>query len=212
MNNSINYLWNHGTEENWLEALKQYDVIIDSRSVEAWLIEDFMEKLDAEDIKNMSVEEFYNFLYEKYFVWVFTQKNRLASTRKHLQRYVDENRMIELENIQKKLFSTNHSNIKECLKIAMDIRGLGIAGASGLLAVLFPNDFGTVNEPLVEILRGIDGIQHADELLAMKPSTANDGVVVIKLFREKAEELNKKFNTGFWTPRKIDKVLWACTR
>ena len=60
MNNSINYLWNHGTEENWLEALKQYDVIIDSRSVEAWLIEDFMEKLDAEDIKNMSVEEFYN--------------------------------------------------------------------------------------------------------------------------------------------------------
>ena len=210
MNNSINYLWNHGTEENWLEALKQYDVIIDSRSVEAWLIEDFMEKLDAEDIKNMSVDEFYNFLYEKYFVWVFTQKNRLARNRKCLQRYVNENRMSELENIQKKLFSANHSNIKECFEIAMEVRGLGIAGASGLLAVLFPQSFGTVNEPLVELLRGIDGIDY--ELSKLKPNTAKDGVIITKIFREKAKDLNKRFRTDFWTPRKIDKVLWACTR
>lgn len=209
MNNSVNYLWNHGTEGNWLEALKQYDEIIDLRSIEVQGIEGFMAQLQAEDVKNMSVLEFYSFLYEQYFVWVFTQKNRLASTRKHLRKYVDENRMFELEDIQKRLFSTDHSNIKECLEIAMEVRGLGIAGATGLLAVLFPHDFGTVNEPIVEVIRTIDGINYGYELIKMKPSTA---IIVTEIFREKAKELNLKFNTNFWTPRKIDKVLWACVR
>ena len=95
--NAINHLWNYGTEANWLDALNQYDVIIDSRSSEAQWIEKFMDQLDAENVKNMSLQEFYDFLYEKYFFWVFTQKNRLATTRKQLQRYVDEIGCLNLE-------------------------------------------------------------------------------------------------------------------
>ena len=212
--NTINYLWNYGTEANWLDALNQYETVINERSAETQLIEEFMDQLCAEDVKKMSPREFYDFLYEKYFFWVFTQKNRLATTRKHLQRYVEEDRLFELDSIHKELFETTHTDVEECLTIAMRIRGLGIAGASGLLSVLFPYKFGGVNEFIATTLRGIEGINYRQELLEMNPAllTAKDGVVLTKIFREKADELNRRFETDFWTPRKIDKVLWACGR
>lgn len=214
MDNSINFLWNYGTEANWIDALNQYDVIIDSRSLEAQLIENFMDQLQTEEIQKLSSIEFYNFLHDKYFVWVFTQKNRLASTRKHLQRYIGENRLFELESIQRRLFNMNRSEIENCLTTAMEIRGLGITGASGLLSVLFPHDFGGVNEYLVTILRGVERINYSFELSKMNPAilTARDGVILTKILREKADELNRRFETDFWTPRRIDKVLWACGR
>ncbi len=33
--------------------------------------------------------------------------------------------------------------------------------------------------------------------------------ILISIYRQKANELNIKFNTNFWTPRKIDMILWA---
>ena len=212
--NPVSYLWNFGTEANWLDALNQYDIIIDSRDPDSQWIESFMDQLDWNDIKELSTEEFYDFLYEKYFVWVFTAKNRLATTRKQLVRYVEENRMPELVAIQEKLFNANHANVEDCLSTAMEIRGLGIAGASGLLSVLFPKDFGSVNDVLVTLLRGVDGISYGYELSEMNPNllTAKDGAIIVKILREKAEELNERFETDFWTPRKIDKILWACGR
>ena len=214
MDNSITYLWNYGTEANWIDAFHQYDVVIASRSLETQWLEGFMDQLQADDVKKMSGIEFYDFLYEKYFVWVFTQKNRLATTRKHLQRYIGESRLFELETIHKRLFALNHLEIEKCLTTAMEIRGLGIAGASGLLSVLFPYDFGGVNEYLVTLLRDVEGISYSFELSQMNPAllTAKDGVILTKIFREKATELNRRFETDFWTPRKIDKVLWACGR
>ena len=213
-NNSINYLWNHGTEANWIDALNQYDVIIDTRSADTQWIEHFMDRIQAEDIKNISTSEFYEFLYEKYFVWIYTQKNRLASTRKHLRRYIDEDRLAELTAIREKIFNTDHANIEDCITATMEIRGLGIAGASGLLSILFPSEFGGVNEFIITLLRGVDGIGYGYDLAKMNTNilTAKDGVVLTKIYREKANELNARFETDFWTPRKIDKVLWACGR
>ena len=42
--------------------------------------------------------------------------------------------------------------------------------------------------------------------------TNNDGVILVEIMREKAEELNRNFNTDFWTPRKIDMILWSFGR
>ena len=39
--------------------------------------------------------------------------------------------------------------------------------------------------------------------------TLKNGVILISIYRQKANELNIKFNTNFWTPRKIDMILWA---
>jgi len=211
---AISSLWNYGDEAEWNSALASYDKIINKRNYETQELEKFINQIRADDIEKLSVEEFYDFLYEKYFVWKFTQKNYLANSRKHLRRYVKENRLSELADIQYRLFHTSRSEIGACLSTAMEIHGLAVAGASGLLSILFPADFGTVDQFVVKSLRTIDGINYRSELSKMNPQslTAKDGIVLTKILREKAQELNTKFNSDFWTPRKIDMVLWAYER
>ena len=122
--------------------------------------------------------------------------------------------MVRLENIQKRLFSMPKEDIGLCLKTAGEIRGLGTAGASGLLAILFPKEFGTVDQFVVKKLQEIEIPDHQDALLRMNPESLkiDDGVLLIGIMREKAAELNRKFQTDFWTPRKIDMVLWSFGR
>ena len=207
----VKWLWNYGSEASCLEALAHYYELLND---EARVLDKYMEHVDADEIAQLSVNDFYNFLYDKYFVWKYTAKNRLATTRKSLRRYVDENRMSELEDIQKRLFLAKHSDIRQCLSIAKESRGLGTAGASGLLAILFPEDFGTVDQFVVKTLREVDGLSVATELTKMKPEflSIKDGVLLTEILREQAKKLNKNFCTDFWTPRKIDMVLWAFGR
>ncbi len=91
------------------------------------------------------------------------------------------------------------------------IHRLGIAGASGLLALLFPKDFGTVDQFVVKNLRSIEGIEELDILESMNPEglRIKDGVVLNKIMKGKAEVLNRTNNTDKWTPRLIDMVLWG---
>lgn len=212
--NAMSSLWNYGTESEWRIALASYDRLIETRNYETQELEAYINQPCADDIARLPVEKFYDFLYEKYFVWKFTQKNYLANSRKHLRRYIEENRLHELADIQRRLFQADHSDIRTCLSIAMEIHGLATAGASGLLSVLFPSDFGTVDQFVVKSLREIDGISYGIELSKMNPNslTAKDGIILTKIFREKAKELNDKFCSDFWTPRKIDMVLWAYAR
>jgi len=60
----------------------------------------------------------------------------------------------------------------------------------------------------------VDGLPYAAEIAKMKPESLSveNSVLLIKILREKAEELNKRFDTDFWTPRKIDMILWAIGR
>ncbi|MDO4756492.1 MAG: hypothetical protein Q4A54_09120 [Parabacteroides sp.] len=207
----ISNLWNHGSKEAWNNALDNYYALLNA---EAQKLDTYMKNISANEIAQLSVNDFYNFLYDGYFVWKYTAKNRLATTRKSLRRYVEENKLSELEHIQRRLFLVDHSNIGECLSIAKEIRGLGTAGASGLLAILFPEDFGTVDQFVVKALREVEGLSQSAELAKMKPESLSieNGVLLIKIMREQAQKLNKTFDTDFWTPRKIDMILWATRR
>ena len=98
--NENSRFWNHGTEEEWKRALKHYYEMMEARSHEEVALDRFMENLRAEEVKAMPVEAFYTFLYDKYFVWKFTQKNYLANCRKNLRRYVEEGDLLTLANIQ----------------------------------------------------------------------------------------------------------------
>ena len=211
MEKAIQKLWNSESEGAWHIALNYYNDLLRDDAKE---IENEIAIVKADTIKNLSVEEFYEFLYNKYFLWKYTQKNRLATTRKSLRRYKEENRWSELEDIQKRLFSADHSDIKNCLKIASEIRGLGAAGASGLLSILFPKDFGTIDQFVVRKLQELDEPTYNIYLDGMNPDSLKitDGVILINIMRDKAEELNKKFNTDFWTPRRIDMILWSFGR
>ena len=208
---SISGLWYHGTESEWKNALKGYYYML---GMEQRPIEEYFEHLDAVAVGKLDAKAFYEFLHDQYFVWKYTAKNRLATTRKNLEKYIDNGELSDLGNIQKRLFAAPKSDVRACLKIASEIRGLGTAGASGLLAVLFPKDFGTVDQFVAKRLQEINHPIYHAELSNIRPEVLkiHEGVILIEIMREKAKELNRKFNTDFWTPRKIDMVLWAFGR
>ena len=208
---AVNSLWNYGSEVAWHEALDYY---YESLKTEEQALDCYMEDIAADEIAQLPVSEFYAFLHDKYFVWKYTAKNRLATTRKSLKRYVDENRLSELADIQKRLFSADRSNIEKGLSIASEIHGLGPAGASGLLSILFPESFGTIDQYVVKALKEVKGIPYTAELTKMNPDSLSikDGVLLIRIMREQAIRLNRQFDTDFWTPRKIDMVFWSIGR
>ncbi|MGX8700621.1 hypothetical protein [Caproiciproducens sp.] len=202
----IEELWYSTCQEDWLIAEDCYwnQVSDANRNLEKSL-----EALNPDDINQMKVEAFYVFLHDTYFVWKYTAKNRLATTRMQLKRHLID--ITALAEIQKELFSFDKAQIRTGLEVASRIRGLGIAGASGLLSVLFPDYFGTVDQFVVKSLLCIDELNERKSIVRMRPEalTLADGVVLEQLLRAKADELNRIFQTCTWTPRKIDKILWA---
>lgn len=208
---NINYLWNNGTEKEWKSALEKYFDLVKSSNVE---IEKELDNLDSETVKKMTVKEFYNFLHDKYFVWKYTQANRLRTTRNSLVKYLEDDNIVELEEIHNLIFKYNPVNISNLLRTTHRIKGLGVAGASGLLSLLFPKYFGTVDQFVVQRLLEVENLKEHSLLEKMKQDnlTEKDGTILIEIMREKANELNKKFKTSEWTPRKIDKILWSIDR
>lgn len=206
----INKLWYSNDEALWNQALDSYfnSELIKKGNMN---LEIEIDNLNPVTVKDMSTEGFYNWLYNIYFVWKYTAANRLATTRKSLSRYLYENRMNELKQIHFDLFTFDINDIKEGLQIARSIYGLGISGASGLLAVLYPCYFGTVDQFVVKALCEVDSLPEKDLVCKMNPNniTIKDGVLLIKIMKYKADELNSIFNTDKWKPRDIDKILWS---
>lgn len=78
-----------------------------------------MEELRPEVVERMSASEFYQFLHDKYFVWKYTAKNRLATTRSHLRKYLDGDQLHRLEQIHNQIVST--SDIQE-IEFGLEIK------------------------------------------------------------------------------------------
>jgi hypothetical protein len=173
-----------------------------------------MDQLNADIVRAMDPQAWYKFLLEKYFRWKYTVPNRYASTTKILRTYEASNELHVLHGIKQRLFAMNSVDIQQSLALASSVRGLGTAGASGLLAVLFPAKFGTVDQFAVKALAEIPELQEGDLIAAMNPECLklSEGAVLIRIMRRKATELNRAFSTTEWTPRKVDMVLWTCAR
>lgn len=206
---TIDGLWNSTNPAVWENALQRYWEFVQPRNRE---LEDRMEKLNPDCLKPLCAEKWYEFLRDEYFRWKFAP-NRYATTTKWLKTHYEGDNL-SLLRIKEKLFAFNKDDVKQGLTIAMSVKGLGTAGASGLLAVLFPRHFGTVDQFVVKALSKVPELPEIDKIRAMKPLSLKprDGVVLISVMRCKAAELNKLFGNGEWTPRKIDKILWTYGR
>jgi len=204
-------LWLSSDEEKWLTALEEYSKLIKSANLE---IEEELSTLNSkiDEFRNISAENFYRFLYNKYFVWKYTAPNRLKTTRKYLKEY--ENSYEKLKEIKNELFSSKINNIETGLKIAWEIKGLGIAGASGLLSLFYPEKYGTVDQFVVKSLLKLDEYKNDIIMNSMKPEglKLKDAVYLIRIYQTKSNELNRNFNTQTWTPRKVDMILWSVER
>jgi hypothetical protein len=204
-------MWNTNDPNLWEKALKRYWTFVKASNLE---LEKEMDRLDAERVKAMNPKAWFEFLLEKYFRWKYTAPNRYGSTTKILRTYAANNELAALYAIKERLFAADKDNIQQCLSVASLVRGLGIAGASGLLAVLFPEQFGTVDQFVVKALAKIPELAERSLIAAMIPESLklNEGTILIRIMRRKAGELNQAPSQTWWTPRKVDMVLWTCAR
>lgn len=209
---SPNELWSSQNEDEWKKALDSYWRMVKPDHL---AIEKEFDDLDLSIIQAMDPEQWYDFLHDKYFFWKYTAPNRYRTTTAHLQKYVDgPDSLDKLCRIKQEIFNFDTNDIAEGIRIATKIRGLGVAGASGLLAVFFPHQFATVDQFVVKALRHVEGLPENQELMEMNPESLSpkDGVILINIMKAKAEALNRRFDSTAWSPRKIDMVLWGLDR
>lgn len=205
----IAWLWHTRIPETWTLALETYWQFVKPENLE---LEREMDCLDPATVQKLDAHGWYDFLLNKYFRWKYTAPNRLATTTKAFKKYEgNDAAMAELWAIKERLFEFNKENIAEGLEIADSIKGLGPAGASGLLAIIFPRHFGTVDQFMVKALQEVVTLEEVSLIRGMIPEDLKprDGSVLIDILRSKARDNNRIFGTDFWTPRRIDMVLWT---
>jgi hypothetical protein len=179
----ISALWESRDAKKWRDALASY---WENPSVRNNLeVEKFMDKLDPEIIRKSNSEGWHGFL-RVYFNWKFKGTylgKRLAD--------LEKNRPEQLFTVKGLLFACDPKNLRRALERAQYIKGLGPAGGSGLLAVLFPKWFGTVDRFVVEALLEVPSLPERQKLLRMKPKslTDDDAVALIDILRKKAAQL-----------------------
>ncbi len=191
--------------------MDRYMLYVKPENVE---LEREMEVLDLNYVGQLDAQAWYDFLYHKYFRWKYTAPNRLASTRKLLLKYVESYTLDDLLRVRTQLLTFPRENVKQGLQIASSIHGLGIAGASGLLSLLYPDHFATVDQFVVKALLDVEALPNRVALKKMNPYglELKDGVILIGIMSDKAAENNEEFRTDSWTARKIDKILWTYGR
>ncbi len=218
----IRDLWHSQNEKEWNNALESY---WHNPSVKRNIaLEKCMHGLDIENVKALGPRGWYEFLLYCYFPWKFTECRWLLSGMKRLKRYERESTLDGLAAIKDSLFDFDPSDVREGLKRAKRIHGLGWIAASGLLAVLFPERFGTSDQFVVKGLCEIETLPERQVVLAMVKVRKGKQVVeidslkkaalLVGIMRRKAEELNTLFghdesDPERWTPRKIDMILFA---
>lgn len=127
---------------------------------------------------------------------------------------IDAGALAELDGFRQQILNLDISDVGAGLTAAKQIRGLGTAGASGLLSLMYPERFATVDQFVVKALRQINELPESAALSMMDPLnlSVTDGVILIGILSRKARDNNRLFGTMNWTPRKIDMVLWTYGR
>jgi hypothetical protein len=207
----IHELWFSRDASEWNAALKRYWDLIRCENV---ALEQEMERLNRERIRQMSPDEWFTFLHDEYFRWKYTAPNRYATTTFWLKRKGGtETGSHELHRIKVQILDINPENIRDSISVVSRVPGLGTAGASGLLALLYPEAFGTVDQFVVKALRKIPNLPERVAIDRIKPEGLNprDGEVLVQIMRRHAKVLTNTLGKT-WRPRDVDKVLWTYGR
>ncbi|MGB4466115.1 MAG: hypothetical protein WBI55_08375 [Eubacteriales bacterium] len=88
---NISKLWISNNQKDWLDAEDSYWRQVSDANIK---LEKELEILEYSIVSQMSTEEFYTFLYDTYFVWKYTAKNRLATIRAQLKRHLTNQKSV----------------------------------------------------------------------------------------------------------------------
>lgn len=208
---NITDLWRSSEPMEWEQALQRYWHFVQPRNLE---LERALDALDLKRLQSLSPQGWYKFLHDEYFRWKYTAPNRYATTTIQLRKYIDGGELEKLESLREQILNLDCNDVRQGLITAKKIRGLGTAGASGLLSLIYPDHFATVDQFVVKALQLVSDLPEANALSKMNPQnlSVTDGVLLIAILNRKAKENNRLFRTAAWTPRKIDMVLWTYGR
>jgi hypothetical protein len=208
----VNTLWWSRNERDWETALARYWQWVNKANLA--LEQQITAQLTPEALGKLGAQDWYKLLHDRYFVWKYTQKNRYVTSVAWLEKMAEQEGGLEtLHDIKERLLKLDKGRIRQGMETATEIPGLGVPGASGLLALMYPTHFGTVDRFVVEALQRVEKLPEENRIRRMNPEgsiSVPQGVMLIQIMRRKAEELNKEFKTQKWTPRMIDMILWSC--
>ena len=208
---NIDDLWRSTDALAWEQALQGYWLFVQPRNLE---LERALDALDVAKLHELDARGWYDFLHDEYFRWKYTAPNRYATTTRQLKKYIDDAALAELDSIRQEILRLDVGEVYAGLRTAKKVRGLGTAGASGLLSLIYPAHFATVDQFVVKALRLVSGFPEAETLSKMEPQnlSISDGAILIGVLSRKARDNNRVFGVSTWTPRKIDMVLWTYGR
>jgi len=201
----IKEIWNSKDENIWKIALEEYYTNIDKKILN---IENEIMQHDEESLGNLSPKDWSELL-KKYFEWKYSSNKVFYPKR---VKDLGINELNTLNTIKNDFLHTDKRDIKKNLQILNEINGLGPSGASGLLALLYPEIYGTVDQFVIKSLNRTGIFPELEYVDPKNLSASEKGIRliihIIEILQEKANELNRIFKTDFWNPRKIDIILW----
>lgn len=211
---TIRELWYSNSESDWDAAEKRYQRFIRPGNVK---LEDELESKMRQvrtvaDIQRLGLgDSCYDLLLNKYFRWKYTQPNRYATTSQCFRAAYEQDQRPLTAIVEALLGAQGKEDAKRMLEMAVQIPGLGVAGASGLLALLSPLLYGTVDQFAVRNLQQLADIPEHRAIASVNPMAIGKSgfILITDIYRTKAEALNRRFSCTRWTPRRIDRVLWS---
>jgi hypothetical protein len=207
---NIQDVWISEKESVWCAQIDAYWKRVEDQKKKT--LEEEMDKLDPQLIRDSTDVAWRDFLANKYIPWKHTPGRFYKSIqRKFIARYAGQEQQSLLSTIKSRIFACDPGATGELLGIVDEIYQFGIPSASGLLSLLFPSRFGTVDKFAIESLQRIEEFKGDILIQGFMPKSISldDAVRAISIMRVKAGENNKLFGTTFWTARRIDMVLWS---
>jgi hypothetical protein len=216
-------LWNSFDQVAWDYAECQlYNSRIKVENVE---LERNLERDGLRDkIAAMGPEEFLNWLRDRYFPWKFTGPELSAQLRSLSGHWAGGSTGIAaIERVRGILVNPSGRTKPEMIKIVDEIKGLSVIGASGLLALTYPEVYGTVDVKVVKSFHALGMFTDVPLKLVRskdkkgRPRSTEKATIsapmaarMMDVMDIKGKELNRAFgNINKWKPRSIDRVLWA---
>jgi hypothetical protein len=202
---SIAALWRSTDVRAWDTALAQYRGLMEASNKEQ---DRRLGALDLERLRHMDGRAWHDFLQGEYLDRINAATGLYGRTINSLRGFVGRPAIEALDQYRKRLLTLDPTDITAALKAGGAIPGLGVTGASGLLSLMYPGEFGTIDQFLVKALRDVERLPEAAAVARMKSRRLmiRDGAVLIGILRRKAAELSRAFGVP-WTPSMVSDVL-----
>jgi len=207
---SIQDVWTSQENSVWCAQIDAYWKHVEAQGKKA--LEEEMSNLSSQIVRDYGDQGWRDFLAMKYISWKHQPGPFWRSIQtKFLARYAPEEQQALLGTIKRRVFACDPEKTRELLEAVDEIYQFGVPSASGLLSLLFPSYFGTVDRFAIQFLQRIEELKDNTKIQRIKPKniSLDDAVQAISIMRVQAAKNNHLFRTDYWTARRIDMILYA---